>query len=777
MSRSHILLALALAACEPAHAQCPDFNPERNPYVGDLHVHTSYSFDAVLFGITAGPLDAYEFAKGAPVSLPPFDLGRTAQLRRPLDFAAVTDHAEFFGETQVCTVPGNPGYDSQLCMDYRDLVASNHDSSTINPGNGVAVFLNFALPLINPMPNRNPNICGPGGGDCPPEANLVWDDIQSAAEEKNAPCAFTTFQAYEWTANTSPQAPPLGAGLHRNVIFRNNSTPSVATSFFEAPQVEQLWDTLATDCLDGTPGCDVMTIPHNSNFSSGLMWAPINSDDGTPLSEADAALRVSMERVAEIHQAKGSSECKLGVLTTDELCEFESLDRIGPLDPPDPNASFPPLSYVRNAFKEGLVQDEALGTNPFQMGVIGSTDAHNADPGFTNEADYGVVGQQGAGDWSAERILALPTGVGGIETNAGGLAIVWAEENTRDAIFDAIRRREVYATSGTRPIIRSFGGNLPDDLCNSSDFAGEGYRGGVPMGGEIGAVRGRKSPRFAVHATQDPGSAGTPGTPLERIQIVKGWVDDTGQSQERVFDVTVASGAGIDPTTCMPTGTGGAAELCAVWTDPDFDRSERAFYYARVLENPTCRWSRQLCNQLGVDCSDPGSVPAEFALCCSEDYPDTIQERAWTSPIWYRPEALGTVRGVVRFGPIAGKDVLVLKAQAERLPPDVDPATQDLTLELADDDVIYTVTLPAGSLTRKGSKFLYRDSTGANASLRRLTIKLDRGRFRLRARTIRTDLSNADRSDHEVEVRLTIGDHALTHRRVWHLAGSNLQVR
>jgi len=187
VTRSYVLLALALAlaACGSAHAQCPDFNSERNPYVGDLHVHTAYSFDAVLFGITAGPRDAYEFAKGAPVPLPPFDLGRTAQLRQPLDFAAVTDHAEFFGETQVCTVPGNPGYDSQLCMDYRDLVALNHDSSTINSGNGQAVFINFALPLIDPTPERNADICGPGGGDCPPTANVVWADIQTASSPRD----------------------------------------------------------------------------------------------------------------------------------------------------------------------------------------------------------------------------------------------------------------------------------------------------------------------------------------------------------------------------------------------------------------------------------------------------------------------------------------------------------------------------------------------------------------------------------------------------------------
>jgi hypothetical protein len=290
-------------------------------------------------------------------------------------------------------------------------------------------------------------------------------------------------------------------------------------------------------------------------------------------------------------------------------------------------------------------------------------------------------------------------------------------------------------------------------------------------------VRGRRSPRFAVLANQDPGSPGQPGTPLERIQIVKGWVDDAGASQEQVFDVAVATGVpgDVDPATCATSGSG-AAELCAVWQDPDFDPDQRAFYYARVLENPTCRWSRQLCNDLGVDCDDPGSVPPEFALCCSDAFADTIQERAWTSPIWYRPEALGIVRAKLRFGTGPGRDLLTLKAQAHRLPSEVDPATQDLTLELTDDDVVYTVTLPAGSLTVTGSTFQYRDPTGSIAGLRRLTLREKKGGFRLRARTIRMDLSNAEQGDHDVEVRLTIGDYTLTHRRTWHFDGSKLQT-
>jgi len=764
-----VCLVAALGAPE-TRAQCPDKNPLRNPYFGDLHVHSAYSFDAIFFGTTAGPREAYDFAQGASIALSPYDIGETVQLRRPLDFAAVTEHSEFLGEGQICTVPGVAGYDSPICQQYRDVVEANFDSSTFNATDTLLLFLQLAPPLVSTNPMRNEAICGPGGIDCPAQASLIWADIQAAAEEKNGPCQFTTFLGWEWTAGTSPGAGGQ-AQLHRNVIFRSAHVPSSVISFFEEPTVEGLWESLVTSCFDADPDCDALTIPHNSNFSNGKMFTPFNSDDGTPLSAEDAAFRASIEPVVEIHQHKGSSECRPGALSNDELCGFESLDRITPLGNPVPGIVVPPLSFVRNGLKEGLAQEQTLGVNPFPIGFVGSTDGHNADPGATSENEYGAKGHQGVNDWSDERILNVQNGTG-IESNGGGLAVIWAAENTRAALFDAIRRREVYGTSGTRPILRTFAGDLPRDLCNDPTFDAKGYMGGVPMGGEIGAVRGSKSPRFAVRALQDPGAPGEPGTPLQRIQMVKGWVDSSGTTHEKVYEIAgdPNNGATVDLNTCTPQGSG-FSSLCTVWQDPDFDPSQRAFYYARVLENPICRWHRALCNGIAVDCNNPGV----FSNCCNGAYPDTVQERAWSSPVFYRPEAAGRVRGRINFGKDPGEDILNLSLRAQSFPAGIDPGSEDLSIELVDDDTIYAVTLPAGSLQKRGQGWSYRNPAGQLGGLRFVAVSLSaKGRLRFRAKTARIDLSTAEASSHEVELRVSIGSETLTHRRLWKFASGKL---
>jgi hypothetical protein len=387
----------------------------------------------------------------------------------------------------------------------------------------------------------------------------------------------------------------------------------------------------------------VITIPHNPNLSRGIMFQP-ETLDGEPFKAQSAALRAAFEPIVEIMQAKGDSECRPGVDTTDELCGFEKINRTGGSNGPfDPNQEFQRLSFVRNALKEGLALEEQLGVNPFALGFVAATDGHTAASGSVREPDFPVAGNFGVVDASPSLLLTVNP-PGGIEPNGGGLAVLWAEENSRDALFAAIRRRETYGTSGPRMIVRFFGGNYSDDLCERSDLVDQGYRHGVPMGGVIEAASLTDAPRFIVQALRDPGTPDFPGAPLQRVQIIKGWLDASGQLLEQVHDVAgdPDNGATVDPETCISDGPGFDA-LCTVWRAPNFDPNQRAFYYARVLENPTCRWHSFVCNDVGVRCGDAATVPEEFATCCDPLFPRTIQERAWTSPIFYSPDGrLGT---------------------------------------------------------------------------------------------------------------------------------------
>ena len=759
-----------------AREPCASFQLFRQPYFGDTHVHTAYSSDAVFAGTRENPRGAYRFAEGEPIGLPPYDAQgmptRTAQLRRPLDFTAATDHAEQFGEVQICLTPGLPGYDSSDCVAARDQLAAPLPAlPNLLPPAAVIAFLSPYF--VPPSPQRF-SWCGSNGADCLAEASLVWQDVQAAAEEfydRTAACTFTTFVGYEWSGQ------PGGNNLHRNVIFRNAVVPALPTSYMEQPTPQGLWATLQSQCLDGLPGCDVLLIPHNPNVSGGLLFAPVNADN-SPLTAADAAFRSSMEPLVEMNQHKGDSECRPGVQSTDEICGFEKLNRLQLFSPvSDPNQVFPPLNYVRNALKEGLVQEQRLGVNPFKLGMIGSTDTHNATPGATEERDFGAYGHIGLRDHANPAFMLARVTPAGIEATPGGLAVLWAEENSRDALFAAMRRREVYGTSGTRPILRFFGGHEPNLRCGDPDFVATAYAGGVPMGGEIGPVRGVHSPRFGVLAFRDPGTPTAPGTPLQRVQIVKGWVDARGQTHEKVFEVAgnPDNGAAVDTATCTPSGKG-FDSLCAVWSDPRFKASERAFYYARVLENPTCRWSTYLCNAQGIDCSDPAAVPAGYSECCNPAVAKTIQERAWSSPVWYRPEGVARVRGMVRFGAQPAEDVLTLAIGLGRMPPGLDPSTQALTLSLRDDDQVYGVTIPAGTLRQvRPGRSVWNDPTGSIGGIRRLRLRQrgHRGVF-LRLRTVALSLAAADRVDHFIEISLRAGTAAVSTTPLWHFDGQSL---
>ncbi|MFO0690605.1 MAG: DUF3604 domain-containing protein [Myxococcota bacterium] len=654
------------AAAEPApgferteeRAACADHDPLRRPFFGDLHVHTSYSFDSYISSQRNDPTGAYRYAQGQAITLPDAFGEQTvkAQLQRPLDFAAVTDHSEFLGQIHVCTMdPWKLGYWWPHCVMTRashywtQLLAASWWTSLGGMADDEAER-SFACTL----------------SDCDAAGSEAWQSIQQAAErayDRSPACRFTTFVGYEYTES------PDSYNLHRNVIFRNAHVPAMPISRYEtgAGSYPALWRMLREQCLESGTGCDVLAIPHNSNLAGGLLFQD-------PASPAEGRERAFFEPLVELTQHKGASECRYdrlvgrGVDTADELCTFEqipgnNLQMLGSVDGEVlaekaayvPIERFAPRDMVRNALKAGLVLESKLGVNPFALGFIGSTDTHSASPGGAEEDNYtGHLGRRDAGHRNVEDHLY---------SNAGGHAVVWAEENSRDAIFAGLRRRETYATSGTRPIVRFFAGDgLDATLCEAPDLVARAYAGGVPMGGEWTA-RPDAAPRFLVHAMKDPGSPGHPGTDLQRVQIIKGWVDAEGATHERVVDVAgdAGNGASVDPETCRPTGAG-AASLCTVWQDPDFDPAQSAFYYVRVLENPTCRWSTLQCQAAGVNPFSPqcaaqagkanlaaqaaGAVGDVYGKCCLKEadhpfYSPVIQERAWTSPIWIRPAATG----------------------------------------------------------------------------------------------------------------------------------------
>jgi hypothetical protein len=780
------MLALALAAV-PATAvppwqrtevrqPCANAEPFRQPFFGETHIHTAFSSDAVFAGTREEPRAAYEFAKGDPIGLPPYDaMGqptRMAQLRRPLDFAAVTDHAEQFGEILICLTPGLPDYDSSDCVAARDQLATPPPPlpSLLPPIPVIQFLLGYGVVV----PPQRFEWCGEDGSDCLEQASLVWDETRAAAEQyydRSSGCSFTTFVGYEWSGQ------PNGNNLHRNVIFRNDVVPALPTSYMEEYTVQGLWEALRAQCIDGLPGCDALTIPHNPNASGGQMFAPVG-EGGAPITAEEAGMRNGIEPIVEMNQHKGDSECRTGVGgSNDEECGFEKLNRLQLFSPvSNPNQSFPALNYMRNVLERGLVEEQRMGVNPFKLGFIGATDGHNATPGSTEEADFGDYGHIGLRDHATPVYMVQRVTPAGIEATPGGLAVVWAEENSRDALFAAMRRREVYGTSGTRPILRFFAGREPGLRCGDPDFVENAYEGGVPMGGEIGPVRGKRSPRFGVLAFRDTGTPGAPGAPLQRLQVIKGWVDAAGQSHERVFDVAGSqTNASVDTDTCETSGPG-FDSLCAVWHDPEFDPAQRAFYYARLLENPTCRWSTYLCNANGVDCANPGAVPPEWAECCSPLVAKSIQERAWSSPIWYRPEGLARLSGSIRHRGAASVLRLNLRTGAGAA---MDPATQDLTVALQDDDEVYSVTIPAGTLqeVRPGS-YRWADPSGSIGGIR--SVRLDQragGATRLRLRTVPLAFSGADFVDHFMEVSLRAGTTQIVTTPLWRAKGGRLQTR
>ncbi len=623
-----VLLATSGAAFERTEHReaCAQHDPLRRPFFGDTHVHTAYSFDASTQDTRNTPRDAYRFARGEPMGIQPYDergeATRTIQLDRPLDWTALSDHSELLGTVRVCMTEGMDGYWHPACIAHRNLPS-------------LARLLIASRTLVA---KTRWGLCGDDGARCAEQRGIVWGEIRDAAEEaydRTAACSFTSFVGYEWTGTVGE-----GQNLHRNVIFRNEKVPDMPVSWVDTPSALDLWDRLQAECVEGKPGCDALTIPHNSNISGGLIFqsAGITSpeDEGMEIGVDEARRRSRWEPLVELVQHKGESECDIAAgWTDDEACGFEKLpyDRFGAKMSMFVSEQVPAASnFARDALKQGLLVARRHGANPFQFGFIGSTDSHIAAPGQV--AEEGHPGHGGAGIGAHEAAsYGFPDD---FEFGPGGLAVLWAAENSRDALFSAMQRREAYATSGTRPQVRFFGGwDYPADLCEREDFVARGYADGVPMGADLPErPDGAGAPTLAVWAMRDAASA---ARPLERIQIVKGWVEGDEAHEKVVLVAGGEGGADVDLATCQPTGSAGSDTLCSVWTDPDFDPAQGAFYYARVLEDPTCRWSQYVCNAAGVDCADPASIPDALAPCCSDQHRPKLQERAWTSPIWYTP--------------------------------------------------------------------------------------------------------------------------------------------
>ena len=620
---------------------CARYSELRMPLFGDVHVHTGLSFDAVSVDLGSTPADAYRYAKGETIpGFPIGDKGRpqgSMQIDRPLDFLAVTDHGEFLGETNLCLNPQSPRYDSEACQAYR-----------ADPLQGSSGLLQSTLAPNLP---RFPELCG-DGQLCREYAAGPWERIQRAAEDaydRTSACTFTTFVGYEYTGL------PSLSNYHRNVIFRNANVTELPVTYYEAPLDSALWAQLNASCT-AARGCDYLTIPHNSNLANGRFDPYRELDGSLEVRRAYAETRLAREPLIEIFQHKGNSECVNGLSSVlgppDELCNFENVRSIGQtrgatvLDD-EGNAARETVTleecadgeigqggmlgagciadsdYVRSALLQGLSEAREIGVNPVKLGIVAATDTHMATPGGTMER--GWVGHVRLEETVQQRLQpGLMTS--GIDGNPGGLAGVWATENSRDAIFDAMLRREAFGTSGTRIAPRFFAAwDYPDTLCKSVDRLEQAYTGGVPMGGDLSAASAGAAPVFLITAHRDPDSA-----PLQQLQLIKGWVDADGQRHNQVITVAgdANNGAGVDPNTGEPVGEG-AAELCAVVRDESFDPDEHAYYYMRAVENPTPRWSWHDCQSLAE-----GTRPE---VCADDSLAWTIQEMAWTSPIWYTP--------------------------------------------------------------------------------------------------------------------------------------------
>ena len=585
-----------------------EVNPNKNAYFGDTHVHTVLSFDAYLMGTRRTPDEAYEFAKGAAIE---HASGFKMQMKKPLDFLMVADHAFYLGMMRELARNEGPYADHRL----GDVV----DGATSAQGSTAAFQA-----VLGHLQDRDPN--APDELDNRNIRRSAWQEIIESAERHNDPGNFTAFIGYEYTSSG-----PDSQNLHRNVIFKNDKVPAIPFSRLDSLNPEDLW---AWMDANREQGIESIAVPHNPNGSDGWMFEHTYFQSDKPIDAAYADLRMRNEPLVENSQVKGTSDTHPLLSPNDEWADFELMElRIA-----STLASRPEGSYVRNAYLNGMRMEEESGFNPYKFGVIAASDTHNAAGSFEEDNYWSKTGLMDINPASRGSVplpnsdpddLQYASGASSM-WGASGLAGVWAESNTREALFDSMRRKETFATSGPHIRVCFFGGQgLSESLADAEDVIATAYENGVPMGGDISG--GQQAPSFYLWASKDPDTE-----KLQRIQIIKGWIED-GERKETVVDVACSDGGEVDPetnrcpdngarvdiATCDTSSDKGANELSATWTDPNFDASQHAFYYARVLENPKCRWSTWDAIRAGT-----APNPAMHA---------TIQDRAWSSPIWYNP--------------------------------------------------------------------------------------------------------------------------------------------
>ena len=578
----------------------PIENKSMQLFWGDTHLHTHLSVDAYLRGTRLTREDAYRFARGQIVTS---DNGMKAQLRRPLDFLAIADHA-----SQLGILPRLAANDPLL----KDWPVGQRWAQFLRDGNIVQVGLEWADSMSTTPDPKYLNE--------PEVRQSIWNDVAADSDKHNIPGLFTAFIAHEWTSA------PEGDNLHRVVLFKDGAeiaSQNIPFSAQDGDDPEQLWAHLEE--YEKRTGGEVIAIPHNSNGSGGQMFAPVRLD-GSEMNAQYVATRTKWEPIVEVTQVKGDSETHPSVSPDDEFADFESWDEGNLAQTKKSSPSHFKFGYARPALKEGLRHQSKIGTNPFKFGMIGSTDSHTGLATADEDNFFGKFGESlpQPTRYANQMFAVLQEGYW---FGASGLAAVWAKENTREEIFAAFKRREVYATTGPRISVRFFGGwSFDDKDAFAPDLSVIGHSKGVPMGSDLSTAPIGRAPQFLIEAVKDP-----LGANLDRVQVIKGWLDNDGQTHEKIYDVALSDnrngGQPIESTVDLKnasySNSVGSTQFVNIWTDPDFDPRINAFYYVRVLEIPTPRWTAY--------------DEIKFQINMPEEIPRIVQDRAYTSAIWYTP--------------------------------------------------------------------------------------------------------------------------------------------